>query len=81
MPTAYKDIYYILFPACVDSTYNNNTMPNTGIASIRPYANNAGQFTQSNNDCVACPPGGTYTPYNNNILYPNAMIINLLPPK
>lgn len=63
MPTSYKDIYYILFPACLDSTYNNNTMPNNDITSIRPYANNAGQFTQSNN-----------------ILYPNAMIINLLPP-
>lgn len=79
MPTSYKDIYYILFPACLDSAYNNNNMPNNGIISIRPWADNAGQYILDETNCAACPPGGTYTPYNNGVLYPNAMIANLLP--
>lgn len=79
MPTTYKDIYYILFPACLDSDYNNNDMPNNGIISIRPWANNSGQFILDETNCATCPAGGTYTPYNNGVLYPNAMIANLLP--
>lgn len=79
MPTRYKDIYYILFPACLDSSYNNNSRPNNGIISIRPWADNYGQYERGESNCTVCPPGGTYTPYNNGVLYPNAMITNLLP--
>ncbi len=88
-PTNYPDIYYILFPTCSDET-NLQIQPNTGIASIRPwapnnYTNEKPFFVDPQGQCQQCHDleNVVYNPFVNGIpptLYQNAIITNLIDP-
>ena len=84
MPTNYKDLYYLLLPSCSTDVGANDTTtePNDGIISVRPWSpNNASNQKAGVARCYQCDNPGNYTPYNNNQLNDNIMLVNYLPPE
>ncbi len=80
LPTKYKDIYYILLPACPSYTTGFGSCQNTpiakdsGIASIRPWSPNTPPTNNQNygiNTCDQPSNLGTFLPF-----YPTANQVN-----